>query len=96
MLEPPNSGIARGLVLVAKILQNLSTNMKFGESFMKDLDEFIQDSYPSMKKFLLSLAVTIPVRHSFQQLICPRKIRWSPRSPKYSGMIPLKSSTSLF
>lgn len=44
----------RGLILVAKLLQNLSLNIRFGdkESFMYDMDDFIETNYPSMDKFL--------------------------------------------
>jgi len=47
----------RGLILVAKLLQNLSLNIRFGdkESFMFDMDDFIESNYPAMDKFLNSM-----------------------------------------
>jgi len=33
--ETITPNVTRGLILIAKILQNISTNMKFGEEFMK-------------------------------------------------------------
>jgi hypothetical protein len=54
-MPPPN--VTRGLILVAKILQNISTNMKFGEDFMQELNEVVESSYPQMKKFLISLSL---------------------------------------
>jgi len=48
--------VTRGLILVAKVLQNLSLNIRFNkDTWMYDLDEFIGNNYESMKNFLMSM-----------------------------------------
>jgi hypothetical protein len=51
----------RGFVLAAKVLQNLSVNIRFDQKDFKDLDDFISHTYPLMQRFLLSLAVVMKV-----------------------------------
>lgn len=49
--------VARGLILVAKLLQNLSLNIRFNkETWMYELDDFIASNYPTMQKFLMDMA----------------------------------------
>eukprot|EP01114_Cavostelium_apophysatum_P012697 TRINITY_DN2900_c0_g1_i3.p1 TRINITY_DN2900_c0_g1~~TRINITY_DN2900_c0_g1_i3.p1 ORF type:complete len:791 (-),score=205.27 TRINITY_DN2900_c0_g1_i3:16-2388(-) len=51
--DPPDSETQRQLLLVAKVLQNLSNGVQFGrkEEYMAPLNSFIQDNGPKMQKF---------------------------------------------
>jgi len=52
----PSSAASRGLILVAKILQSLSVNIPFEETFMSELSDMITKYYVQMRSFLISMA----------------------------------------
>ena len=51
----------RGLVLVSKVIQNLSNNVMFGkkELFMEPMNEFIKENREKMMKMQRRLAVRV-------------------------------------
>jgi hypothetical protein len=55
----PSKDAQRILTLVAKTIQNLANNVKFGkkEEYMAIMNEFIESKLPAVQEFLLSLAV---------------------------------------
>jgi len=57
--EPPDSETQRQLLLVAKVLQNLSNNVQFGkkEEYMTPLNSFIEDNSNKMLEFLDKISV---------------------------------------
>jgi neurofibromin 1 len=51
-------GIRRGLMVIAKIIQNLANNLFFGkEKHMVPLNTFLQDNIASVTRFLSELHV---------------------------------------
>jgi hypothetical protein len=58
MDQPPSPDALRGLLAVAKILQNLSLGMQFDEtkdSSLTVMNDFIQKHEDLMKKFLVDI-----------------------------------------
>ena len=48
-------------MLVAKVLTSLSNNTHMTEEYMEDMNDFVEQNYPEMKDYLLSLASEIKV-----------------------------------
>jgi hypothetical protein len=61
----PSKDAQRILTLVAKTIQNLANNVKFGkkEEYMAIMNEFIESKLPAVQEFLLSLAVQTTILH---------------------------------
>ena len=57
-LEPPTAEAQRGLVIISKILQNLSNGIEFDESdrYLGDLNRFLHDKMESLQTFFNKLA----------------------------------------
>jgi len=73
VLDPPNSETQRHLLLVAKVLQNLSNGITFGskEPFMAPLNDFISENLTKLTKFFDEIT-TLP--HNWEELIALDRI----------------------
>jgi hypothetical protein len=58
---PPPESVKRGLVLIGKILQNLSNEQRFKEQedFMSPINVFITENVPKLKEAFQKLAVSL-------------------------------------
>ena len=62
--SPPSGEVQRALTLVAKTVQNLANNIKFGkkEEYMIVMNDFIEEQLPKVQEFLIELTNTKPTK----------------------------------
>ena len=61
-LDPPSDALRRGLMLIAKIIQNLANNIFFGkEAHMIGLNDFLREHITHVTRYLSELNVRISV-----------------------------------
>lgn len=58
--EPPSKEMRRGLLLIAKVIQNLANNVLFGakEPYMAPLNGFLAENIYRMTTFLREISVS--------------------------------------
>ena len=57
---PPDPTVRRGLMVIAKIIQNLANNILFGkEAHMVILNDFLKDNIVTVTKFLSEINVSL-------------------------------------
>jgi neurofibromin 1 len=58
--EPPSKEMRRGLLLIAKVIQNLANNVLFGakEQYMYPLNDFLTQNIYRVTTFLREISVT--------------------------------------
>lgn len=58
--------IRRGLMVIAKILQNLANNIFFGkEAYMVVLNKFLEENIANVTRFLSEIIVVGPISRQF-------------------------------
>jgi hypothetical protein len=70
---PPSKEMRRGLLLIAKVIQNLANNVLFGakEPYMFPLIDFLTDNIYKVTTFLREISVSLPM----PGLLCVEKLR---------------------
>jgi neurofibromin 1 len=78
-LGPPNKETQRVHTLVAKVIQNMANNVKFGkkEEYMTVMNEFIEQKLPTIQQFLQDLAVIVRTNCSYLFCIRHLGLLWS-------------------
>jgi neurofibromin 1 len=66
----PSKEMRRGLLLIAKVVQNLANNVLFGakEPYMFPLNDFLSQNIYSVATFLREISVGIPSRLNYGSL----------------------------
>jgi hypothetical protein len=62
-LETPNEKAERGLVLISKIIQNLTNGTKFKEEYMEKTNALITKNEGTIRDFIRKIAVICQVNH---------------------------------
>lgn len=59
LCDAPSKELRRGLVFIAKIIQNLANNVQFGgkEAYMTVMNDFVTDRLPHVNGFLKAISV---------------------------------------
>lgn len=68
---PPSKELRRGLLLIAKVIQNLANNVLFGakEPYMFGLNDFLTQNIYRVTTFLREISVSIPLPVALHRIL---------------------------